>query len=133
MQFLSKELDCLNIKVRNYLNITAYSQFMAEYENYLIRQSIPYFWFNSGTLVTDYIINTIDGPIQHPVIGIKRLYVQKEIHQECAISVLQHDERFRKRCLLTAILAVNRAKYIPIELVIFILRYSGLIKMSTSI
>jgi len=130
MESLSKELDLLGIKVRNYLNITAYHQsnHQSSYESYLIERSLPYFWLNAGTLVTGYVINTIDGPVERPVIGIRQLYARRKLLQEYAVRALLHDERFRRRALWAAITAVNAGRYIPTELTMHIMRYSGLIK-----
>ena len=63
MNNISIELAKLDIKVRDYLNVRRYfkSPRLVMEELGLIQQKIPYFWLNASTIVTGYIIDTIDG------------------------------------------------------------------------
>ena len=77
MNNISIELAKLDIKVRDYLNVKRYfksPRFVME-EIGLIQKNIPYFWLNASTIVTGYIIETIDGEIYSGTKELKELAI----------------------------------------------------------
>ena len=81
---ITLELSILDVKVRNYLNISRYVSHPREiaFEMDLIKKKIPFFRMNANTLVTDYIIKTIDGELKHPIISFRKLKYKSNIHFE---------------------------------------------------
>ena len=85
MNNISIELAKLDIKVRDYLNVKRYyksPRYIIEEFVSLIQKKIPYFWLNASTIVTGYIIETIDGEKYKPVIGIKQLSLKQRLHYQ---------------------------------------------------
>ena len=58
---------------------------------------------NASTLVTGYIIKTIDGDILKPIIGIKNLSMQRQLHNDFFVSYNAFVERRRKKWLFNAV------------------------------
>ena len=87
MDMVTRQLSILDIKVRDYLHIKKfYKTNRTIYnEQYLIKKKIPYFWLTASTLVTGYIITTIDGEIRKPVIGIRQLRRRNLLHFDLII------------------------------------------------
>jgi len=118
---ITLELSILDVKVRNYLNISRFVSHPREitFEMNLIKKKIPFFRMNANTLVTDYIIKTIDGKLTHPIISLRRLKYKSNIHHE----LFDYYFMFKKRKLVAQI----RKQYlIPKELVNMVLGYANI-------
>ena len=105
MDDVSIQLSTLDIKVRDYLNVKKYHK-IPRYINHeleLIKKNIPYFWMNASTLVTGYIIKTIDGDILKPIIGIRNLSMQRQLHNDFYICYNAFVERRRLKWLMNAV------------------------------
>ena len=129
MNNISIELAKLDIKVRDYLNVKKYfksPRFIME-EIGLIQKNIPYFWLNASTIVTGYIIETIDGEIYRPVIGIKQLSLKRRIHYHLKEEIL---ERIRKKHLLNIVCCLTTKTNLPQDVMKYILKYTDLISQS---
>jgi len=131
MNDVSIQLSTLDIKVRNYLNVKKYHK-IPRYINHeleLIKQNIPYFWLNASTVVTGYIINTIDGDVLKPIIGIKNLSVQRYLHNEFFASYNAFVERRRKKWLFNAVSCLTIKTKLPIDVIIYIFKWTDLISL----
>tara|TARA_Y100001935_G_scaffold166187_1_gene136868 strand:+ start:1042 stop:1443 length:402 start_codon:yes stop_codon:yes gene_type:complete len=129
MNNISIELAKLDIKVRDYLNVKRYfksPRFIME-EIKLIQKKIPYFWLNASTIVTGYIIETIDGEIYKPVIGIKQLSLKRRIHFHLKEEIL---ERIRKKYLFNIVCCLSTKTNLPQDVMKYILKYTDLISQS---
>ena len=129
MNNISIELARLDIKVRDYLNVKRFyksPRFVME-EIGLIQKKIPYFWLNASTIVTGYIIETIDGEIYRPVIGIKQLSLKRRIHCHLRSEVL---ERKRRKELFNVICCLSTKTNLPQDVMKYILKYTDLISQS---
>ena len=74
---------------------------------------------NANTLVTDYIIKTIDGELIHPIISFRKLKYKSNIHFE----LFDYYFMLKKRKLVAQI----RKQYlIPKEIVTMVLRYANI-------
>tara|TARA_Y100000817_G_scaffold282648_1_gene248088 strand:- start:1231 stop:1632 length:402 start_codon:yes stop_codon:yes gene_type:complete len=129
MNNISIELARLDIKVRDYLNVKRFyksPRFVME-EIGLIQKKIPYFWLNASTIVTGYIIETIDGEIYKPVIGIKQLSLKRRIHSHLKEEIL---ERIRKKHLFNIVCCLSTKTTLPQDVMKYILKYTDLISQS---
>ena len=129
MNNISIELARLDIKVRDYLNVKRFyksPRFVME-EMGLIQKKIPYFWLNASTIVTGYIIETIDGEIYKPVIGIKQLSLKRRIHSHLKKEIL---ERIRKKHLLNIVCCLSTKTNLHQDVMKYILKYTDLISQS---
>lgn len=118
---ITLELSILDIKVRNYLNISSFNSHPREIgiEMDLIKNKIPFLRMNANTLVTDYIIKTIDGELIHPIISLRRLKYKSNIHHE----LFDYYFILKKRKLVAQI----RKQYlIPRELITMVLSYTNI-------
>lgn len=118
---ITLELSILDVKVRNYLNISRFVSHPREiaFEMDLIKKKIPFFRMNANTLVTDYIIKTIDGELIHPIISFRKLKYKSNIHFE----LFDYYFMLKKRKLVAQI----RKKYlIPKEIVTMVLGYANI-------
>ena len=129
MDNISLQLSILDIKVRNYLNIKRFHKSPRHIyiEMDLIQKKIPYFWLNASTLVTGYIIKTIDGDILKPVIGIRQLRRQRVLYLEIFDSYNAFLERRRKKYLIMALCCLSKKTKIPSEVIRYILTWTELI------
>jgi len=126
MNNISIELAKLDIRVRDYLNVKKYfksPRFIME-EIGLIQKNIPYFWLNASTIVTGYIIETIDGEIYRPVIGIKQLSLKRRIHCHLKSEVL---ERKRRKELFNVICCLSTKTKLSQDIMIYLLGWTDLI------
>jgi hypothetical protein len=131
MDDVTIQLSTLDIKVRNYLNVKKYHK-IPRYINHeleLIKNNIPYFWMNASTLVIGYIINTIDGDILKPIIGINNLRDQRHLHHEFFISYDVFVERRRKKWLFNAVSCLAIKTKLPIDVIIYIFKWTDLISL----
>ena len=129
MNNISIELAKLDIKVRDYLNVKRYyksPRFIME-EIRLIQKKVPYFWLNASTIVTGYIIETIDGEIYRPVIGIKQLSLKRRIHCHLKSEIL---ERKRRKELFNVICCLSTKTKLPQDVIKYVLKYTDLISQS---
>ena len=129
MNNISIELARLDIKVRDYLNVKRFyksPRFVME-EIKLIQKKIPYFWLNASTIVTGYIIETIDGEIYKPVIGIKQLSLKRRIHCHLKSEIL---ERKRRKELFNVICCLSTKTKLPQDVIKYVLKYTDLISQS---
>jgi len=129
MDDVSVQLSTLDIKVRNYLNVKKYHK-IPRYINHeleLIKKNIPYFWVNASTLVTGYIIKTIDGDILKPIIGIRNLRMQRHLHNEFYISYNVFVERRRRKWLINAVSCLTITTKLPTDIIIYIFKWTDLI------
>ena len=129
MNNISIELARLDIKVRDYLNVKRFyksPRFVME-EIKLIQKKIPYFWLNASTIVTGYIIETIDGEIYRPVIGIKQLSLKRRIHCHLKSEIL---ERKRRKELFNVICCLSTKTKLPQDVIKYVLKYTDLISQS---
>lgn len=129
MNNISIELAKLDIKVRDYLNVKRYyksPRFIME-EIRLIQKKVPYFWLNASTIVTGYIIETIDGEIYRPVIGIKQLSLKRRIHCHLKSKIL---ERKRRKELFNVICCLSTKTKLPQDVIKYVLKYTDLISQS---
>jgi hypothetical protein len=129
MNNISIELAKLDIKVRDYLNVKRYyksPRFIME-EVRLIQKKVPYFWLNASTIVTGYIIETIDGEIYRPVIGIKQLSLKRRIHCHLKSEIL---ERKRRKELFNVICCLSTKTKLPQDVIKYVLKYTDLISQS---
>ena len=129
MNNISIELARLDIKVRDYLNVKRFyksPRFVME-EIGLIQKKIPYFWLNASTIVTGYIIETIDGEIYKPVIGIKQLSLKRRIHSHLKEEIL---ERIRKKHLFIIVCCLSTKTNLPQDVMKYMLEYTDLISQS---
>jgi len=129
MDDVSVQLSTLDIKVRNYLNVKKYHK-IPRYINHeleLIKKNIPYFWVNASTLVTGYIIKTIDGDILKPIIGIRNLRMQRHLHNEFFISYNVFVERRRRKWLINAVSCLTITTKLPTDIIIYIFKWTDLI------
>jgi len=129
MNNISIELAKLDIKVRDYLNVKRYyksPRFIME-EVRLIQKKVPYFWLNASTIVTGYIIETIDGEIYKPVIGIKQLSLKLRIHSHLKEEIL---ERKRRKELFNVICCLSTKTKLPQDVIKYVLKYTDLISQS---
>ena len=129
MNNISIELAKLDIKVRDYLNVKRYyksPRFIME-EVRLIQKKVPYFWLNASTIVTGYIIETIDGEIYRPVIGIKQLSLKRRIHCHLKSEIL---ERKRRKELFNVICCLSTKTKLPQDVIKYVLKYTDLISHS---
>jgi hypothetical protein len=118
---ITLELSILDIKVRNYLNISSFNSHPREIgiEMDLIKNKIPFLRMNANTLVTDYIIKTIDGELIHPIISLRRLKYKSNIHRE----LFDYYLTLKKRILIKQL----RKQYlIPKELITMVLKYANI-------
>jgi|SaaInlStandDraft_1057018.scaffolds.fasta_scaffold20278_2 hypothetical protein len=122
----------MDIKVRDYLNIKSfYSPKTNIYkEIILIEKKIPYIWLNTSTLATRYIIETIDGDITKPIIGIKTLQKMRNIHGEFLEQYKIFTEKRRKKYLKNAVCCLNQQTKLPTELIRHILTWTNLLNHS---
>ena len=129
MDDISLQLSILDIKVRNYLNVKRFHKSPRHIclEMDLIKKKIPYFWLNASTLVTGYIIKTIEGEIVKPVIGIKQLRIQKVLHLEIFDNYKAFLERRRKKYLIITLCCLSKKTKIPSEVIRYILTWTELI------
>jgi len=126
MNNISIELARLDIKVRDYLNVKRFyksPRFVME-EMGLIQNKIPYFWLNASTIVTGYIIETIDGEIYKPVIGIKQLSLKRRIHYHLKEEIL---ERIRKKYLFNIVCCLSTKTKLSHDIMIYLLGWTDLI------
>ena len=126
MNNISIELARLDIKVRDYLNVKRFyksPRFVME-EIGLIQKKIPYFWLNASTIVTGYIIETIDGEIYKPVIGIKQLSLKRRIHYHLKEEIL---ERIRKKYLFNIVCCLSTKTKLSHDIMIYLLGWTDLI------
>ena len=125
MNILTRQLANLDIKVRNYLNIKKFckNNRTIDNEQYLIEKKIPYFWLNASTLVTGYIIRTIDGYIKKPVIGVRQLRRMNILHLNLLDSQQRYMERFQHKCFINALYSLNTASRLPSDIIRYILRF----------
>jgi len=125
MNTLTNQLSILDIKVRDYLHIKKFrKQKRSIYdEQYLIKNKIPYFWLNASTLITGYIIKTIDGYIQKPVIGIRQLRRMYFLHYDLLKKQLSYMERFRYKCRVNVICSISRITKFPSEIIRYIVKF----------
>lgn len=129
MDNISVQLSTLDIKVRNYLNVKKYHK-IPRYINHeleLIKKNIPYFWLNASTLVTGYIINTIDGDVLKPIIGINNLRMRRHLHHNFLISYDAFVERRRIKWLMNAVSCLTITTKLPIDVIIYIFKWTDLI------
>ena len=129
MNNISIELARLDIKVRDYLNVKRFyksPRFVME-EIGLIQKKIPYFWLNASTIVTGYIIETIDGEVYKPVIGIKQLSLKRRIHSHLKEERL---ERIRKKHLFNIVCCLSTKTNVPQDVMKYMLEYTDLISQS---
>jgi hypothetical protein len=129
MDDVSIQLSTLDIKVRDYLNVKKYHK-IPRYINHeleLIKKNIPYFWVNASTLVTGYIIKTIDGDILKPIIGIRNLRMQRHLHNEFYISYNVFVERRRRKWLINAVSCLTITTKLPTDIIIYIFKWTDLI------
>ena len=129
MDNISLQLSILDIKVRNYLNIKRFHKSPRHIyiEMDLIQKKIPYFWLNASTLVTGYIIKTIDGDILKPIIGIKNLRMQRHLHNDFFISYDAFVERRRQKWLINAVSCLTITTKLPTDIIKYILKWTNLI------
>lgn len=125
MNILTRQLSNLDIKVRNYLNIKNFCKNNRTIynEQYLIEKQIPYFWLNASTLVTGYIIKTIDGYIKKPVIGVRQLRRMYLLHLNLIDSQQRYMERFQHKCFINALYSLNTSSSLPSEIIRYILQF----------
>ena len=131
MNNISIELARLDIKVRDYLNVKKYHK-IPRYINHeleLIKKNIPYFWMNASTLVTGYIIKTIDGDILKPIIGIRNLSMQRQLHNDFYICYNAFVERRRLKWLMNAVSCLTITTKLPTEVIKYILNWTDLISL----
>ena len=129
MNDISIQLSTLDIKVRDYLNVKKYHK-IPRYINHeleLIKKNIPYFWMNASTLVTGYIINTIDGDVLKPIIGINNLSMQRRLHNDFFVNYDAFVERRRKKWLFNAVSCLTIKTQLPIDVIKYILNWTDLI------
>jgi hypothetical protein len=129
MNNISIELARLDIKVRDYLNVKRFyksPRFVME-EIGLVQKKIPYFWLNASTIVTGYIIETIDGEVYKPVIGIKQLSLKRRIHSHLKEERL---ERIRKKHLFNIVCCLSTKTNLPQDVMKYMLEYTDLISQS---
>ena len=129
MNNISIELARLDIKVRDYLNVKRFyksPRFVME-EIGLVQKKIPYFWLNASTIVTGYIIETIDGEVYKPVIGIKQLSLKRRIHSHLKEERL---ERIRKKHLFNIVCCLSTKTNVPQDVMKYMLEYTDLISQS---
>ena len=129
MDDVSIQLSTLDIKVRDYLNVKKYHKISRHinHEMELIKKRIPYFWVNASTLVTGYIIKTIDGDILKPIIGIKNLRVRRRLHNDFYISYDAFVERRRQKWLINAVSCLTITTKLPTDIIKYILKWTNLI------
>ncbi len=130
MNNISIELARLDIKVRDYLNVKRYyksPRFVME-EIGLIQKKIPYFWLNASTIVTGYIIETIDGEVYKPVIGIKQLSLNRQIHSHLKEEIL---ERIRRKQLFNVICCLSTKTRLSQDIMKYIVEWTDLISTHT--
>ena len=129
MDNISIQLAILDIKVRDYLHIKKYHKISRHinHEMELIKKRIPYFWVNASTLVTGYIIKTIDGDILKPIIGIKNLRVRRRLHNDFYISYDAFVERRRQKWLINAVSCLTITTKLPTDIIKYILKWTNLI------
>ena len=129
MNDVSIQLSTLDIKVRDYLNVKKYRKISRHinHEMELIKKKIPYFWVNASTLVTGYIIKTIDGDILKPIIGIKNLRMQRHLHNDFFISYDAFVERRRQKWLINAVSCLTITTKLPTDIIIYIFKWTDLI------
>ena len=125
MNILTRQLSNLDIKVRNYLDIKKFckNNRTIDNEQYLIKKKIPYFWLNASTLVTGYIIKTIDGYIKKPVIGVRQLRRRNLLHLDLLDSQQRHMERFQHKCYINALYSLSISSKLPSEIIRYILQF----------
>ena len=125
MNILTRQLANLDIKVRNYLNIKKFCKNNRTIynEQYLIDKKIPYFWLNASTLVTGYIIKTIDGYVKKPVIGVRQLRRMNILHINLLDSQQRYMKRFHHKCFINAIYSLNTSSRLPSEIIKYILQF----------
>jgi hypothetical protein len=131
MDDVSIQLSTLDIKVRDYLNVKKYHK-IPRYINHeleLIKKNIPYFWMNASTLVTGYIIKTIDGDILKPIIGIRNLSMQRQLHNDFHICYNAFVERRRLKWLFNAVSCLTIKTKLPIDVIIYIFKWTDLISL----
>ena len=131
MDDVSIQLSMLDIKVRDYLNVKKYHK-IPRYINHeleLIKKNIPYFWMNASTLVTGYIIKTIDGDILKPIIGIRNLSMQRQLHNDFYICYNAFVERRRLKWLMNAVSCLTTTTKLPTEVIKYILNWTDLISL----
>jgi len=129
MNDVSIQLLTLDIKVRNYLNVKRYfksPRFVME-EIGLIQKKIPYFWLNATTIVTGYIIETIDGEVYRPVIGIKQLGIKRRLHHYYFQKYEAYLERIRRKQLFNIICCLSTKTHLPQEIMKYIVEWTDLI------
>jgi len=122
---VTRQLSILDIKVRDYLHIKKfYKTNRTIYnEQYLIKKKIPYFWLTASTLVTGYIIKTIDGEIRKPVIGIRQLRRRNLLHFDLIIKQREYLERIRQKCRINAICCLSITTVFPSEIIRYVLKF----------
>ena len=125
MDMVTRQLSILDIKVRDYLHIKKfYKTNRTIYnEQYLIKKKIPYFWLTASTLVTGYIIKTIDGEIRKPVIGIRQLRRRNLLHFDLIIKQKEYLERIRQNCRINAICCLSITTVFPSEIIRYVLKF----------
>jgi len=125
MDMVTRQLSILDIKVRDYLHIKKfYKTNRTIYnEQYLIKKKIPYFWLTASTLVTGYIIKTIDGEIRKPVIGIRQLRRRNLLHFDLIIKQEEYLERIRQKCRVNAICCLSITTVFPSEIIRYVLKF----------
>ena len=126
MNNISIELAKLDIKVRDYLNVKKYykSPRLVMEEIGLVQKKIPYFWLNAPTIVTGYIIETIDGEVYKPVIGINQLSRNRRLHIQLKREIL---ERIRRKQLFNVVCCLSTKTHLPQDIMKYILEWTDLI------
>ena len=129
MNDVSIQLSTIDIKVRDYLNVKKYRKISRHinHEMELIKKRIPYFWMNASTLVTGYIIKTIDGDILIPIIGIRNLRMQRHLHNDFFISYDAFVERRRQKWLINAVSCLTITTKLPTDIIKYIFKWTDLI------
>jgi len=122
---VTRQLSILDIKVRDYLHIKKFYKTNRTIcnEQYLIKKKIPYFWLTASTLVTGYIIKTIDGEIRKPVIGIRQLRRRNFLHFDLIIKQKEYLERIRQKCRINAICCLSITTVFPSEIIRYVLKF----------
>ena len=87
-----------DLRVRQYMNISEYEYNIKEHEQMFWDQGISFYNQNDSTLVTGFIIQTIDGKYEIPVIGMKHIRKKLAIKMDLPFQIQIINNVRRKRC-----------------------------------
>jgi hypothetical protein len=112
-----------DVSIRTILNIKDYvkipSQNINKKSNEQLLSKITYFYIDDYTVCIGFLINTINGDITIPVIGMEHIRLKNNLRND----LLEFIPRLKKKRKLNAYIFLIRYCNLPIEMIDMIMLY----------